>query len=678
MRPLGLSIEVAAPARPHPNRTDIACFVGCVARRRATAPEGLRRMPELLARWLEAQGWPRIANSNVRDLWLDTSSGGTLKATLRAAFDAALARVAGASRAAQRAQLVAAQDALLARLGHVAEAQLDSLLQACGTLGTVPAATLDDLRERGFVPGSLLGADTVAGWLRLQRLANLPVAIESFEQFDALFAWEARPLAASGEAAGARVVTALGAAVRAFFAEGGRRCYVVRTGDPVPLFETGAGRFAALAAAPAAGGAWKRPDADAMSSQERVAALPGLAPVMKLGRLASVAATLDPVPSDAARWSGLEHVFGLGDVSFACCPDLVDACAEDLPRSVPPAQAPVVAEVFRECAAPAAPAQEPVGRRLSPPRLDSLGLDIWRACLMHAVRLLDNGGRPFHRRDVQLLASLPLAGEGRDMPDPDHWVDWMNDSRWFEDTVRRAGGGDGDAPAIVLPALLESRVQLGYPWPRTRDSDDCQGGVEAPEGTLCGVLARSALLQGSFRLAAHQRVLRAIDAVPVLDLTRATRGAVATRIGRVTLADRVCLIAPSARGFELLSDVTCAEDPLQRPGSVRRLVDVVLRAARTLGEEVAFDPNGEALWAQVRTRLSDLGRLLLAAGALSGDAGTGAFVARCGRDTMSRNDIDAGRLIAEVELVPAQPVTRIVVVLALRDARATGALRRAA
>ena len=39
--------------------------------------------------------------------------------------------------------------------------------------------------------------------------------------------------------------------------------------------------------------------------------------------------------------------------------------------------------------------------------------------------------------------------------------------------------------------------------------------------------------------------------------------------------------------------------------------------------------------------------------------------------------VSAGRLIAEVEMVPAQPVTRIAVVLALRDARPSG-VRRAA
>jgi hypothetical protein len=676
MRPLGLSFELAMPSASHANRTDIACFVGRVARRAAPPLQPPQRLPEILARWLEGEGIFRIADIALRDLWIDTSSVEGFSATLMDVLAAAIERAIRAAHAAETARFERERVGLAALFEEASASALGRLLEASRGLSTVPATILEDLRGRGFAPGALLGKDTLAGWLRLQMLTNVPVVLESFEQFDALFAWEARPVEASSQSTRSTVTTTLGAAVRAFFAEGGRRCYVVRTGDPIALFDEPEVRFSAIAPATSAG-PWERPSADAMSALQAVPALPGIAPVVKLNLLASVTAALDPVPSDAARWVGAEHVFGLGEVCFLCLPDLVDACAEPMPKNEPPTQSPSVPETFRDCAPPAGDVPEPAGRSLTPPRLNSLGLDVWRACLLHAARLLANGERAFHRRDVQLIASLPLAGEGRDMPDPDGWVAWMDDNDWFRDSVRRPASGADDAPRIVLPALLDARIQLSYPWLRTRQSEDCPGGLEAPEGALCGVLARSALLQGSFRLAAHQRLLRTVDLHPVLDFSRATRGAVTTAIGNVTLADRVCLLAPSARGFEVASDVTCAGDPLLRPGSVRRLVDVVLRAARTLGEEIAFDANGEALWAQVRTRLSDLGRLLLAAGALSTDAGSRAFVVRCGRETMAQNDIDAGRLIAEVEMVPAQPVTRIAVVLALRDARPSGARRAA-
>lgn len=56
-------------------------------------------------------------------------------------------------------------------------------------------------------------------------LDDVPVPIDSWELFDRLFRWEHRTDLSSG-------VTYLGAAVRSFFAQGGRKCYVVRMGNP--------------------------------------------------------------------------------------------------------------------------------------------------------------------------------------------------------------------------------------------------------------------------------------------------------------------------------------------------------------------------------------------------------------------------------------------------------------
>jgi hypothetical protein len=54
------------------------------------------------------------------------------------------------------------------------------------------------------------------------------VPIDSWEVFDHLFAWERRPLNETGRLG----TTYLGAAVRSFFAQGGRKCYVIRAGEP--------------------------------------------------------------------------------------------------------------------------------------------------------------------------------------------------------------------------------------------------------------------------------------------------------------------------------------------------------------------------------------------------------------------------------------------------------------
>lgn len=681
---LGLSFETAPAARPHPNRTDIACFVGCVARRARAPRSGTQALPPLLARWLEASGWRVIAGRETAFLPADLGGTTALRDSLLSPIDAALDSLEATPLEAQEKEkrrnvLLAERERMVDFWRGQRSVAVDALLESCRSLAPLPEGLLDDLAGHGFVPGGLLGSDPVTAWQRVQNLINLPVALESFEQFDALYAWEARPVLdrLEIEPGDPLVVTPLGAAVRAFFAEGGRRCYVIRTGDPVPLFASAARRFAALA-----GDAGARPrSAVAMDAAGRVPAVPGIRPQTRRSLLASVTTEFESPPGNGTLWLGIEHVYGLQDVSFLCLPELADACAQSVPARELRAEKPAADDRFRECAEAAQSAPEPVGRRLPPPALNSLGLDVWRLCLMHALRVLGNDERAVNRRDVQLLASLPLAGEGRAMPAPDDWIAWMDDNRWFVETLRRAAPAQpGDEPAgqdMKIPPLIEARLQLAYPWLRTRDSDDCQGGAEAPEGTLAGVLARSALLQGAFRLAAHQSVTRAVAMLPNPDLTRATQDAVSTPAGELTLAERVCLMAPSPRGFVLLTDVTCAGEILLRPGSVRRLLNVVTRAARDLGEELAFEPSGEALWAQVRARLSDLGRLLLAAGALSSDAAA-AFVVRCGRDTMTQADMDAGRLIAEIEMVPAQPVTRIVVSLALRDAQTLTSVRRAA
>src|SRR5690606_7311737 len=73
------------------------------------------------------------------------------------------------------------------------------------------------------------------GAAELRALDNLPVTVESWEAFTALFDWRSRPLSAGD---GATCASYLGAAVRRFFAQGGRRAVVVRAGDPWPYLES--------------------------------------------------------------------------------------------------------------------------------------------------------------------------------------------------------------------------------------------------------------------------------------------------------------------------------------------------------------------------------------------------------------------------------------------------------
>jgi len=55
-------------------------------------------------------------------------------------------------------------------------------------------------------------------------------------------------------------------------------------------------------------------------------------------------------------------------------------------------------------------------------------------------------------------------------------------------------------------------------------------------------------------------------------------------------------------------------------------------------------------------------------GGLGGATPDEAFEVRCDRSTMSQNDLDAGRLIARITVLPVAAIERITVVLALTAA----------
>ncbi len=56
----GLSFELAPAPAAHPLRTDIALFVGTVARRPVAWPEAKPLLPPVLQHWLHAQGVPNL------------------------------------------------------------------------------------------------------------------------------------------------------------------------------------------------------------------------------------------------------------------------------------------------------------------------------------------------------------------------------------------------------------------------------------------------------------------------------------------------------------------------------------------------------------------------------------------------------------------------------------------
>lgn len=474
----------------------------------------------------------------------------------------------------------------------------------------------------------------------IEGLLNLPVPIDTWEVFDHLFAWDRRELTPGGP----RLATYLGAAVRSFFAQGGRKCYVVRAGDPWPLFQpelTPASRRALRLKKirRLIPGFTLLPADHAPTPGEDDSGLPS-APVSPLER---------------AHWRSLDHLFDLPEVSFVCLPDLADAVRAEPPDLEAPEQPPPPPEQFVECSTPTPLRLDEIARYVAAPRCDERGYANWARALN-----LAGGLTARFWREVQLIAALPMPQPGADAAQAARDLLLYLTTSEARPLARRL---DERGAASVF-------VQLAYPWARTPGSANLPEQLESPDGVLAGVLARNALTRGAFRSAANLRLADVHDLAPLLarqGMLAPHPDSAATNARQHTLLERVSLFGPTPGGLRLLSDVTTSLDESYRPAGVNRLIALLVRAARGLGEESVFEPSGEELWAQLRERLEGLLTELYLAGALRGDAPADAFQVRCDRTTMTQNDIDNGRLIARVEFTPALPIERITVVLAMDE-----------
>ncbi|MFN7121127.1 MAG: phage tail protein [Hydrogenophaga sp.] len=495
----------------------------------------------------------------------------------------------------------------------------------------LPMSVRRQLTDAGWVHGPWRkGADA------LEALDNVPVVIDSWALFDRLFAWDERlvgraPDAVSG--APSLCATYLGAAVRSFFARGGQRAVVVRVGDPWAFLESASNRAA------------KR--------RVRVARLiPGFSDRDPVGEVFE--------PMDPRTWRGMGHVVGLSEASLLCLPDLPDACStEPLAPSVAVPLLPPP-EGFVECSPDEPPLAKDAGlRALRAPRLDGPGYGPWRVAVASVRAFLAQ-----HQREMLFIGALPLPREDARRPLSDGGVHAHSDMLAF---LRRSGvleaEGRVDAGGLSIASAF---VQLGYPWLATRSAQDLPEGLEPPDGALAGLIAGSALARGTHASVAGDTSMPALrDLQSAAPLPGWGAGA---QSPSAKLAERVCLFTQQAGGWALQSDVTTTPDAAWRSGGVSRLMATLLRAARLRGQSVLFDGNGPETWARLERSFEELLKGFWRVGALAGATPTEAFSVRCDRSTMTQNDIDNGRLVTEITVLPAHCIERITVVLALAAA----------
>jgi hypothetical protein len=447
-------------------------------------------------------------------------------------------------------------------------------------------------------------------------LVGVPIPVASYEMFAALFE-TTRPVADAGSDRGRLAIVPLAAAARAFFAHGGANLTVVALGAP-----------------PSAGAG----EPERIQALERL--LFGTALWTHATRRVQLLTTwLPPIRTDVAHPSHLHGVAwldALEEPAMLLLPDLPELTAAPA-RSLEAGPYVLGDPSATLCCAPAPSAQyTPL---VAEPRHDEQGFALWVRLASHVAAWARS-----RRRTAQCVFAAPLA-QKQLASAGDPW-------RYRRDLGLGDGDGDGDGRDLDAGGLASSFVVLAGGWISGPLATESPGGWLPGDAVVAGLLAANARERGSFR-AAIGAVVHG-NAVEPLD----GRGA------RDTLAERLCLIEPTPRGLRLGSDVTTSAAGEWRPGPTSRLLSLVVRAARGIGEELVFEPSGEGTWRRLRRRLDDLLARLTARGALAPSRDEPAYSVTCDRTTMTQADLDAGRLVARIQLRPTAPVAAIELTLA--------------
>lgn len=196
-----------------------------------------------------------------------------------------------------------------------------------------------------------------------------------------------------------------------------------------------------------------------------------------------------------------------------------------------------------------------------------------------------------------------------------------------------------------------SHAAFYYPWIWTSHPQTGQRSKIPPGGAVCGIYARSDNTRGVFKAPANEIVAGALDLE--YDVDHGTQEVLNPR--GVNVIRRF-----PGRGIRVWGARTLSSDPLWKYVSVRRLFIFIEASIYRNTQWVVFEPNDQRLWARVKQTVTLFLRTQWREGALFGAKEEEAFIVSVGRDTMTDDDILNGRLIIEIGIAPVRPAEFVI------------------
>jgi phage tail sheath protein FI len=190
-----------------------------------------------------------------------------------------------------------------------------------------------------------------------------------------------------------------------------------------------------------------------------------------------------------------------------------------------------------------------------------------------------------------------------------------------------------------------------YPWIQILDPITNQEKEMPPSGFVAGIYARNDVNRAVYKAPANEVVNLAIGFERLLNKSQ-------QEVLNPEWINAFRFFP--GRGYRLWGARTMSSDPEWKYVNLRRYFAFLEHSIDHGTQWAVFEPNGEALWANVRRTIEDFLFDQWQNGALLGDKPEKAFFVRCDRSTMTQNALDNGQLICLIGVAPLRPAEFVI------------------
>jgi Bacteriophage tail sheath protein len=211
--------------------------------------------------------------------------------------------------------------------------------------------------------------------------------------------------------------------------------------------------------------------------------------------------------------------------------------------------------------------------------------------------------------------------------------------------------------ATHQPPVNSTYAAYYYPWVTVASLDGTSTVTLPPGGHIAGIYAQTDTNRG---------VWTAPDNSALLGVTAISQNIAAPESDQLNLRGIDLIRSFPAQGIKVWgARTTTSENSNYKFVPVRRLMVFIEQSISQGIQWAVFEPNGPALWASVSSSIQNFLTALWKSGAFKGTTPQEAFFVRCDRTTMTKSDIDNGRLVCIVGVAPVSPAEFVIIQIAV-------------